>query len=176
MQSRKELDDDSSVTPANLKRTLTTPSISSERASREPELTANPGYRAAEAYIRPAPVTTAGTITNYTFDLRRCQFSMTLQAASAPDTENPTVIFLPDYHFPKDSCVVETSSGKWEISSDEDETVLIQRLRWWHGDGEQKITITGVVKKVNGDGVPVADEGGYYDQCNQGGWGNCLVM
>ena len=56
-QQKKETDDDSSVTPANIKRTLTNPSIMSEPASRQPELTANPGYRAAEAYVRPAPIT-----------------------------------------------------------------------------------------------------------------------
>jgi len=172
---KKELEDDNSVTPSNLKRTLTTPSISSETPSRQPELTSNPGYRAAEAYIRPAPITTAGTIKNYSFDLRRCQFSMVVQASKAPDTDSPTVVFLPEHHFPKDECLIETSSGKWEISSDEEDTVLLQRLKWWHGDGEQTLRVTGVVKKVNGDGIAATEDTGYYEQCNNG-WGNCLLM
>ncbi|KAK1753067.1 glycoside hydrolase [Echria macrotheca] len=176
MQQRKEVDDDGSVTPANLKRTLTNPSISSETTSREPELTANPGYRAAEAYVRPAPVTTAGVIKNYTFDLKRCQFSMTIETSKPPEADAPTVVFLPEFHFPKDECVVETSSGKWEISIDDEETALIQRLRWWHGDGEQTLRVTGVVKNVNGDGVAAGEEAGYYEQCNQNGWGNCSIM
>ncbi|EAQ83213.1 hypothetical protein CHGG_09617 [Chaetomium globosum CBS 148.51] len=120
---RKELDDDESVTPANIKRTITNPSISSEATSRQPELTSSPGYRAAEAY---------------------------------------------------DACSVEVSSGKWEISSDEEETVLIQRLRWWHGKGEQTLKVSGVVKKHNiGEG---AEDSGYYEQCNQGAWSNCTVI
>jgi len=175
-QLKKDVDDASSVTPANIKRTLTNPSITSEPTSRQPELSANPGYRAAEAYVRPAPITTAGLITNYTFDLKKCQFSMKLEASKAADSDAPTVIFLPDFHFPKDACTVEVSSGKWEISSDDEETALLQRLRWWHGDGEQSITVTGVVTKLNGDGAPGGEDAGYYEACNNGGWGNCRVM
>ncbi|KAK3321537.1 glycoside hydrolase family 5 protein [Apodospora peruviana] len=171
---RKESDNDDSVTPANIKRTLTSPSITSDAITREPELTASPGYRAAEAYVRPAPITTAGLIKNYTFDLKGCQFVMTIQAPKMAASEAPTVVFLPDYHFPKDACTVEVSSGKWEISFDEEETALIQRLRWWHGEGEQTLRITGVVKKHNaGEG---AEDAGYYEQCNQGAWGNCTLM
>ncbi|KAK3985915.1 glycoside hydrolase superfamily [Cladorrhinum sp. PSN332] len=167
--NRKELDDDDSVTPANLKRTITNPSISSEAVSRQPELSAAPGYRAAEAYVRPAPIYTAGTITNYVFHLRQCQFSMTIKAPKTAETDHPTVVYLPEFHFPKDSCIVEVSSGKWEISSDEEETVMLQRLKWWHGEGEQHLKITGMVRKYS-------DEGGYYDQLfGGGGWG-CSVM
>ncbi|KAK3941306.1 glycoside hydrolase [Diplogelasinospora grovesii] len=181
---KKETDDDSSVTPANLKRTLTTPSINSDApptsSRRHAELTQNPGYRAAEAYVRPAPITTAGRITHYTFDLKKCEFSMAIQAPKVAPTDAPTVIFLPGFHYPKDACTVEVSSGKWEISSDEDETALIQRLRWWHGEGEQTIKITGVVRKYNiganrEEGGPSEDVG-YYEQCNAGAWSSCSVM
>jgi hypothetical protein len=172
---RKELDDDdSSVTPNNLKRSLTNPSISSEATSRQPELTASPGYRAAEAYVRPAPIATAGVITNYAFDLRQCLFTLVIKAPKVADPDTPTVVFLPEYHFPKDGCSVEVSSGKWEISGDEEEAVLIQRLRWWHGEGEQTLRVSGVVKKHNlGEG---AEDAGYYEQCNQGAWSNCRLM
>lgn len=171
---RKELDDDESVTPANLRRSITNPSISSEATSRQPELTSSPGYRAAEAYVRPAPIATAGVITNYGFDLRQCIFTLTIKAPRLGDADAPTVVFLPEYHFPKDECLVEVSSGKWEISSDEEETVLIQRLRWWHGEGEQTLRVSGVVKKHNiGEG---AEASGYYEQCNQGAWSNCTAM
>ncbi|KAK4198807.1 glycoside hydrolase superfamily [Triangularia verruculosa] len=171
---RKELDDDDSVTPANLRRSITNPSISSEATNRQPELTVAPGYRAAEAYVRPAPVVTAGTIKNYFFDLKQCQFNMTITAPKAAETDKPTVILLPDYHFPKDECIVEVSSGKWEISSDEEETIMLQRLRWWHGEGDQVLKITGLVKKHNiGEG-----EGGYYDQLSNAldMVGSCSVM
>ncbi|AEO60005.1 glycoside hydrolase family 5 protein [Thermothelomyces thermophilus ATCC 42464] len=172
--ARKELDDDESVTPANLRRSITNPSISLEATSRQPELTASPGYRAAEAYVRPAPVATAGVITDYGFDLRKCLFTLTIQAPRVADPEAPTVVFLPEYHFPKDECSVEVSSGKWEISSDEEETVLIQRLRWWHGDGQQTLRVSGVIKKHNiGES---AEDTGYYEQCNQGAWSSCTAM
>jgi hypothetical protein len=168
------VDDDSHVTPANLKRALTNPSISSEALSKQAELSREPGYRAAEAFVRPAPITTAGAITHYFFVLKRCEFNMTIQAPGIAPEDTPTVVFLPEYHYPKDSCVVEVSSGKWEISSDEEETVLIQRLRWWHGAGEQTLRVSGMIKKHNlGDGP---DEAGYYDQCNQGAANSCMVM
>ncbi|KAL2019952.1 hypothetical protein VTK56DRAFT_9044 [Thermocarpiscus australiensis] len=171
---KKELDDDDSVTPANLKRSITNPSISSDATSRQPELTVSPGYRAAEAYVRPAPIAAAGVITNYGFDLRQCLFTLTIKAPKAADRDAPTVVFLPEYHFPKDACSVEVTSGKWELSSDEDEMVSLQRLRWWHGEGEQTLRVAGVVKKHNvGEGV---EDGGYYEQCNQGAWSNCSVM
>ncbi|KAL1843587.1 hypothetical protein VTJ49DRAFT_870 [Mycothermus thermophilus] len=171
---RKEVDDDDSVTPANLRRSITNPSISSEATTRKPELTASPGYRAAESYVRPAPISVAGTVTNYGFDLRQCLFTLSIKAPKTADPDTPTVVFLPPYHFPKDGCSVEVSSGKWEISSDEDETVLIQRLRWWHGEGEQTLRVSGVIQKHNiGEG---AEDAGYYEQCNQGAWSSCSVM
>ncbi|KAK4154306.1 glycoside hydrolase [Chaetomidium leptoderma] len=172
--SKQELDDDDSVTPANLKKSITNPSISSEATSRQPELTASPGYRAAEAYVRPAPIVTAGVITNYGFDLQQCLFTVTIKAPKVAGPDTPTVVFLPEYHFPKDACSVEVSSGKWEISSDEEETVLLQRLRWWHGEGGQTLKVSGVVKKHNaGEG---AEDTGYYEQCNQGALSNCDIM
>lgn len=172
------MDDDSSVTPANIKRTLTNPSISSESTQRQPELTNSPGYRAAEAYVRPAPIATAGTVKKYGFDLRSCQFNVTIQAPEGAKPDTPTVVFLPDYHFPKDACQVEVSTGKWEIRSDEEETTPLQKLRWWHGEGEQTLRVTGVVKQVNG-GSGEGAEVGYYDQVfNQakGFLDACVIM
>ncbi|KAK4218389.1 glycoside hydrolase [Rhypophila decipiens] len=171
---RPETENDNSVTPSNLSRTITNPSIRSEAPSPQPELTASPGLRAAEAYVRPAPTVTAGLIKNYSFDLKRCQFNLTIEAPKVADTDAPTIVFLPDYHFPKDACLVEVSSGKWEISSDEEETALVQRLRWWHGEGQQNLRITGTIKTHNtGEG---AENDGYYEQCNQGTWANCILM
>ncbi|KAL1884162.1 hypothetical protein VTK73DRAFT_6831 [Phialemonium thermophilum] len=171
----KDVSHESGITPANIKRTLTNPSISSAPSGSDPELTNAPGFRAAEAYVRPAPVAVAGIIQSYGFNLRACEFSLTLQAPRVAAPDAPTVVFLPEYHFPKDVCVVVVSSGKWEISSGEGEGTLTQRLKWWHGDGEQSLKVTGLVRKHNVvEGVN--DEAGYYDQCNQGAFSNCAVM
>lgn len=103
---------------------------------------------------------------------------MTLTAPRAVEGgAAPTVICLPDFHYPKDNCVVEVTSGKWEIGSDEDEGgVVLQRLRWWHADGQQSIRITGEARRYNSE----ADEDnvGYYAALSQGvEWlGNCTVM
>lgn len=176
LNSRRDADDDTSVTPSNLKRTLTTPSISSQPSSRRPELTNSPGLRAAEAYVRPSPIAVVGNIEHYNFDLKSCTFTLKLRAFQDATDDIHTVIFLPDFHFPQDTCTVEVSSGKWQISSDEEEIVLIQKLRWWHGSGEQSIKITGLARKHNiVEGVN--DETGYYEQIsNWLGYGNCSVM
>lgn len=174
--TKRDNDDDTSVTPSNLKRNLTNASITSRPPTSSPTLSSTPGYRAAEAFVRPAPITVAGTITHYVFDLRKCEFSLTLQAPKMAEDGAPTVVFLPEYHFPKDSCTVEVSSGKWEISEDEEEVALLQRLRWWHGDGEQTLRVRGVVKTQSVDGQGGGEEVGYYEAFNQAAFGSCAVM
>lgn len=114
-----------------------------------------------------------GIMMQYGFDLLKCEFTLKVQSPT-PATETPSVIFLPEYHFPKDVSVVEVSSGKWEISSDDEETVMLQKLRWWHGQGEQTLKITGLARKYNFvEGV--TEEGGYYEQLNQL-LNNCSLM
>ena len=117
-----------------------------------------------------------GNIDHYTFDLKSCTFTLKLRAFQDAKDDIHTAIFLPDFHFPQDTCTVEVSSGKWQISSDEEETVLIQKLRWWHGAGEQSIKITGLARKHNiVEGVN--DEAGYYEQIsNWLSYANCTVM
>lgn len=158
------------MTPSNLRRTLTNASITSV-----PQPTSTtPGYRAAEAFVRPAPISVAGTITGYFFDLKGCEFNLTLEAEKEAGGEAPTVVFLPEYHFPKDGCTVEVTSGKWEISSDEEEGPIVQRLRWWHGEGEQRIRIGGLVRRYNAAEGTEGD-GGYYEALGRG-MGSCGVM
>jgi hypothetical protein len=158
----------SAVNPRNLKANLKTPLISSMRTD-APELTNAPGFRAAEAYVRPSPITAVGTILSYGFDLRNCTFTLRLQA-DEPDGR-ATEISLPDFHFPKDKCEIQISSGKWALSTDDTDGALIQKLKWWHLGGEQTIKITGVRRSqamMLGD-----DEENYLEQCQQS---NCSVM
>jgi hypothetical protein len=163
--------DESGVNPGNLKDKLRTPSISSKMTD-APELTNAPGFRAAEAYVRPAPIETVGKIINYGFDLRNCIFTLRLQAPKAGSEDQPTEIFLPEFHFPKDKCEVEVSSGKWTISTDDEDGGLIQKLRWWHVEGEHSIQVTGVRRSQN-TMLGREDEEGYLDQCQPS---KCNVM
>jgi len=162
VESSEELN----VNPGNLQASLKTPSISSHVTDSEPELTNTPGFRAAEAYVRPSSVATAGKILSHGFDLRTCVFSMTLHADKAGSEHHPTEISLPEFHFPKDKCEVEISSGKWTISTDDAEGNLIQRLKWWHVEGQHQIKITGVQRQHNA-ALGNEDEDGYLDQCQQ---------
>ncbi|KAI1332491.1 glycoside hydrolase family 5 protein [Xylariaceae sp. FL0255] len=174
----KGVDDDKSVTRDNLEQTLTNPSISSTAASPNPELTAAPGYRAAEAYVRPAPIVINGSITQYGFDLKKCEFTLDIQGRAATSESLETIIFLPDYHFPREQCVVAVSSGTWEISTDDEERACVQKLRWRHGTGKQSIKVTGIVRPHN-TLAGTTEEAGYLDQC-QATYGmdlkNCIVM
>lgn len=179
------------MTPTNIKRTLTNdaPSISSTASNAanarnlhpmmnttEPQLkAATPGYRAAEAYVRPAPVAVAGDITHYTFDLKNCTFTLNLRTTREPSPDTPTELFLPAFHFPRDGCAVEVSGGKWEIGEGDDG---VQRLQWWHGIGDQSIKIVGQVRRYNaGEGREGGgDEPGYYDMVNNWLASGCVVM
>ena len=162
----------STISPSNLKATLSTPSIASQRSTTPAELANTPGFRAAEAYVRPSPRATVGNVTAYGFDLRNCTFTLTLNSASAATEQAPTVIFLPAFHFPRDKVQVEVSGGKWTISVDGKEGGGIQMLRWWHGDGDNTMTVRGVKRR---EGITSGNEedDGYLEQCQQS---RCNVM
>lgn len=64
------------------------------------------------------------------------------------------------------------SAGKWEISVDDKDGGMIQRLRWWHVEGEHKLKVTGVVRRQN-MALGKEEEEGYMDQCQQS---KCSVM
>ena len=137
------------MSPSNLKASLSTPSISSvppTSASKE-DLANTPGYRAAEAYVRPSPIATAGKVKSYGFDLRNCLFTFALSAPESTKESAPTEIFLPEFHFPSDNLTVEVSGGKWTVGVDDADGGMIQRLRWWHGSGEQTMRVKGVMRR-----------------------------
>ncbi|KAJ4387879.1 hypothetical protein N0V93_008482 [Gnomoniopsis smithogilvyi] len=180
--------EDVAITPSNLKRTITNPSISTSSTPPPPADTtlpeamrttdrtlAAPGYRAAEAYVRPSPVAVAGDITHYVFDLKTCAFQVSLRTTKNPDPNEPSIFFLPEFHFPRDGCSVETSGGKWEIFTDDGE---IQKLKWWHGPGQQTLKVVGVVKRgLNGSGEGgEGEEAGYYDTVSHWISQGCVVM
>jgi hypothetical protein len=171
-RAKKDFSIESTVNPGNIKDKLKTPSISSKASEAPPELTNAPGFRAAEAYVRPSPIATVGEIISYGFDLRNCVFEFKLKAHIASTEEKPTEIFLPEFHFPKDNCDIVVTSGKWTISTDDEDSGMIQRLRWWHVEGEHSIKVTGVQRRQNMR-LGKEEEEGYLDQCQQS---KCLVM
>jgi hypothetical protein len=171
---RTKLDNssESNVNPGNLRANLKTPSISSRVTDVSPELTSAPGFRAAEAYVRPSPIATVGKILGHGFDLRNCIFNMRLSAQKGAEEFRPTEIFLPEFHFPKDKCEIEVTAGKWTITTDDEDGGMIQKLRWWHAEGEHQIKITGVQRRQN-MALGKEEEEGYLDQCQQS---KCSVM
>jgi len=156
----------SPVSPRTIKDTLKAPSISSQRSKTPPEIGSTPGYRAAEAYVRPCPIATVGKVTSYGFDLRNATFTLALESQSAATDVVPTEVFLPECHFPCDNTKIEVSSGKWTISVDNTDGGLIQKLRWLHGAGKQNMTVKGVLRK-QGMALGKEEEEGYYEQCRQ---------
>ncbi|MCJ1307787.1 hypothetical protein MMC25_001435 [Agyrium rufum] len=174
-----EHSDSTTTSPQNLKSHLSTPSISSSSliANKQPapaENTSSTGYRGAEAYVRPSPISTFGDVVNYGFDLRNATFTLTVKGppkSTQEQTEElPTEVFLPEFHFPRESCQVDVSAGKWSISTDAVGGIegrgIVQRLRWWHGAGEQKLTLKGVQRRQNMS-LGKEEEEGYLDQCQQ---------
>ncbi|KAH6974776.1 family 5 glycoside hydrolase [Ilyonectria destructans] len=138
----------STVTPGNRHKIASNPSRPSA-LPKDSTLTNAPGLRAAEAFVRPSPVVVAGDVLQYGFDLRNCKFTLKLMATTPPSELAPTIVFLPDFHFPPDKYQVEVSSGKWVMSIDDNEGLLLQKLRWWHGEGEQTLKVNGLLREYN---------------------------
>ena len=67
---------------------------------------------------------------------------------------------------------MDVSGGKWTIGVDDGEAGLIQKLKWWHGIGEQRLTVKGVKRRA-GTAVGKEEEEGYLEQCQQN---RCTVM
>lgn len=115
---------------------------------------------------------------NYGFDLKTCQFTLNIDATPGRPADAVTIVSLPEYHFPKEQCTVAVSSGKWEISTDDEDHAWTQKIRWWHGDGPQSIKVTGLIRPHNAP-AGTAEEMGYLEQC-QVSYGvdlrNCNVM
>ncbi|KAL8751829.1 MAG: hypothetical protein Q9184_005935 [Pyrenodesmia sp. 2 TL-2023] len=171
--SESRLYNNSPVFPRDLKQSLYTPSLTPHRSDTPAELGSNPGYRAAEAYVRPSPIATVGNVSSYGFDLRNCTFTLALECNKAATEDAPTEVFLPEFHFPPDGTAVEVSSGKWTVSVDDADGGMIQRLRWWHDQGKQSVTVKGA-KRRQGTSLGDEDEApGYLEQCRQSG---CELM
>jgi hypothetical protein len=165
--SRAQSSDALRVSPSNLKGTLITERMSSRSAGGDVR-----GLRAAEAFIRPTPVSVHGDTTSFGFDLRNCTFKLALSAPSSTRETAPTIVFLPEFHFPSGQTTVEVSGGKWTISTDDSNEAQQQILRWWHAEGDQSITVKGVVRKQGAALVNEEDEG-YLQQCQRQ---SCMVM
>lgn len=155
------------VNPGNLKKTLSSDQMSIKSGNGDVK-----GLRAAEAFIRPTPVATHGNVKSYGFDLRNCTFKLGLSAPSSTAESTPTVIYLPEFHFPSGQTVVEVSGGKWTISSEETNGAIQQILQWWHAEGDQTLTAKGVIRKQGGVLGTEEDEG-YLQQCQKAA---CAVM
>ena len=162
--SRAQSAETLNVNPGNLKKSL---SVDPMSQSKDGDVR---GLRAAEAFIRPTPVTTHGDLISYGFDLKNATFTLSLSAGSSTPDDYPTVIYLPEFHFPTTS-TVEVSGGKWTISPEENNGAVQQILRWWHAEGDQTITVKGVVRK-QGSVLSGEEDEGYLQQYQR----NCAVM
>ena len=174
--SESQATEPNSISPSNISRALSTSPISSAPSDTPAELASKPGFRAAEAFIRPSPIYTAGTLQSTGFDLRNGTFTLSLIHKSSSATNSaenntfPTEIFLPQYHFPSEEIDIKVSSGKWTISFEngfegDNGVAGFQILRWWHGSGKQNLSVKGVRRQ----GASTVKEGeeGYFAQCSQ---------
>lgn len=163
-----------SVSPSSLKKTLSVNAMLREI----PQTPSGDqvGFRAAEAFVRPTPVATHGSLTSYAFDLKICTFELSLVSPRPTPQDTPTIVFLPDFHFPKQLTSVEVSGGKWKIEIEEAVSGAPQQIfTWWHGEGEQIVTIRGLRRKNGAATVEGQEEDGYleaYWQMSK----NCCVM
>ena len=132
-----------------------------------------PGFRAAEAYVRPSPMALCGDHISSGFDLRNAVFRCEFESPNGTTENTATEIFLPEFHFPRERTEVEVSDGKWTIAVDDTHGAGLQRLFWWHGEGKQSITVRGVKRQQGVSPRKEEEESGYWQQCRQNG---CHVM
>lgn len=154
---------------------MTTPQILEQRMTSSVEFSTTPGLRAAEAFVRPSPIATHGNVLKYEFDLRNCIFTFSLEAHSVTPETHPTEMFLPDWHFPPGQTNVEVSGGKWRIDFVDVDGEGMQMMKWWHGEGEQSMTIKGLKRKLGVIDQNGEDEVGYLESF----WklaANCTIM
>lgn len=163
--------DNLKVASHNIRTVVESPVISPQSSLIQSEPEEKPGFRAAEAYIRPSPIYTGGDVLKYDFDLKNCTFTLSLNANRPTAQDAPTEIYLPEFHFPKSDTVVSVSGGKWSIE-DLDESSSFQILKWWHTEGDQDIKVQGVRRKAS-DIVAGYEDETYLDQCQRS---TCIVM
>ena len=159
------------VEPRNLRHALQSPSISSDLSQSSTMKKA--GFRAAEAWTRPSPIFTNGSVSNFVFDLLSCTFSLSLTAKARAARDAPTEIYLPDFHFPAAQTMVTASAGEWTIDHCEINTVKLQRLKWWHPEGDQEIKIQGAKYKPGELANGTSDDISYLEQCQRA---ECVIM
>lgn len=164
------------VDGSNLQRHLMTPQISSQRQSIG-DSNDMKGLRAAEAFLRPSPLSTVGTVVSYGFDLRNCIFSFSLVADKPSTQDLPTQIYLPDFHFPANKVSVEVTSGNWIIEAQDVDGEGMQMMKWFHHQGEQTLTVKGVRRKLGvvGENLEEEEEVGYFETMRRFA-ANCSVM
>lgn len=163
------------VDRSNLQRHLKAPQMNNQRQSLG-EADTNKGLRAVEAFLRPSPIFTVGSVVKYGFDLRNCTFTFSLRAEKASTAELPTHIFLPDFHFPADKLSVEVTSGTWMIEAQDVDGEGMQVMKWYHHAGEQNMTIKGVKRKLGVVGQTLEEEDvGYFETMRRLAT-NCSVM
>lgn len=114
-----------------------------------------------------------GSLDSHVFDLQNCTFTMSLTAKTSAAIDTPTEIFLPEFHFPGGRTIVAVSGGKWELDYEEIQSVKLQRLRWWHAEGEQDVKIEGIKRKPGTFANPSEDDVTYLEQCQRG---QCPMM
>ncbi|KAI5304994.1 hypothetical protein KEM56_005545 [Ascosphaera pollenicola] len=169
-----ELNETTTISPSNIDDATKTPGIHVNTVSRRGSISGDViGYRAAEAFIRPSPLSTHGRVDEYWFDLKGRLFTLKLTSDNSTPEDGPTTCFLPEYHFPESHARVEVTGGKWKIEKEsvDDEEGSVQILKWWHSEGEQQLRVHGAVRAKDGTILGKPDQAGHTCQGS-----DCVVM
>jgi hypothetical protein len=105
------------------------------------------GYRAGEAHIRPWPIAVRGKVESFGFDITTVTFTLEVEApkwSAIEDEPAPTEIYLPEFHFPLDETTINASTGSYNMTVEKG----MRKLKWWHAEGKQSITITGLKREA----------------------------
>lgn len=116
-----------------------------------------------------------GDVVNYGFDLKSVTFTFGLISDRATKEDVPTEIFLPEFHFPSGNTTVEVSGGRWRIDVVDIDGEGMQVMKWWHGAGEQNMTVKGMKRKPGALDEEADPDPGYLETLRTS-VDNCTIM
>lgn len=119
----------------NEKQNAISPSDVNVALELDSKLTRSHLERADRAIARPFPLSVAGGLEKYTFEMKTSSFRLHIDAHHCLDKKIGTEIALPAFHYPEEDFEVIISSGEWEFD------VTGRVLTWWHEDGSQELEI-----------------------------------
>ncbi|CCH41490.1 hypothetical protein BN7_1031 [Wickerhamomyces ciferrii] len=99
------------------------------------------GLRAIDSIVRPFALALEGEFVDSEFDLSKLEYTLKIKGKDTGDI-TPTLIHIPQWHFPSDEYEINVTSGKFIVEEGS------ETLQWFHENGYQSISIRNINAKT----------------------------